>query len=165
MIYILLFAAFGWGVLKSAGENRRLRIAGILILLYSVINFYWPPMQLRGNEMALTDVLHIAWAMVALLLMMLIMGFGAAALGKRFRIYTAASFAAFLVFGTLTGMEAPNLAAHLPTPRIGIWERINIGVFMLWVVVLAVVLLRKNEGAIPKRLTFSKTAYSKPTFQ
>ena len=29
--YPLLFAAFGWGVLKSAAESRSLRLAGILI--------------------------------------------------------------------------------------------------------------------------------------
>jgi hypothetical protein len=32
--------------------------------------------------------------------------------------------------------------ANEPTPWIGVWERINIGVYMLWVVVLAIALLR-----------------------
>jgi hypothetical protein len=31
-----------------------------------------------------------------------------------------------------------NLASHLPTPWIGVYERINIGVFLLWVVVLGI---------------------------
>ena len=30
-----------------------------------------------------------------------------------------------------------RIAANLPTPWIGVWERINLGVFLLWVVVLA----------------------------
>jgi hypothetical protein len=42
----------------------------------------------------------------------------------------------------LTGMDGPRIAANLPTPWVGVWERICIGVFMLWVVVLAVALLR-----------------------
>jgi hypothetical protein len=46
-----------------------------------------------------------------------------------------------LVFGVLTFLEAPGVAATRPTPLIGVWERINIGVFLLWVVVLAVVLV------------------------
>ncbi len=141
MVYLLLFAAFGLGVLKSAGENRRLRVTGGLILVYCLVNFYWPPMQLRGNEMALTDILHIVWAMIAVAFMMLMMGFGAAALGTGFRRYTIVSFVFFLVFGTLTGLDGPRIAANLPTPWVGVWERINIGVFLLWVVVFAVVLL------------------------
>jgi hypothetical protein len=31
---------------------------------------------------------------------------------------------------------------NLPTPWIGLWERINISVFLMWVVVLAAVLWR-----------------------
>src|SRR5262245_61959023 len=36
----------------------------------------------------------------------------------------------------------PRIAANSPTPRVGVWERINIGVFLLWVVVLAIALTR-----------------------
>jgi len=38
-------------------------------------------------------------------------------------------------------MDAPRIAANEPTPWIGLWERVNIGAFMLWIVVLAVDLL------------------------
>jgi hypothetical protein len=148
MVYILLFAAFGWGVRLSAAGNHRLRVPGTLIFIYSVIDFYWPPMQLRGNEMKLTDTLHIAWAMATILLMLLMMGFGAAAPGKRFRIYTHISIAVFIVFGVLTGIEGPKIASNEPTPLIGVWERINIAVFMLWVAVLAVVLLRRQKTTL-----------------
>lgn len=34
---------------------------------------------------------------------------------------------------------------NLPTPFIGIWERINIGAFMLWIIVLSVLLLRREK--------------------
>ena len=80
--------------------------------------------------------------MMTLLLMMLIMGYGAAALGKRFRFYTIATWAIFVVFGVLTFTESPGIQANLPTPHIGIWERINIGAFMLWAIVFASALLR-----------------------
>ena len=145
-IYILLFAAFGWGVRKSAIDNRWLRIAGGLIIVYVIINLYWPPMHLRGNEPTLTDTLHIVWAMVTLLLMMLIMGFGAASLGKSFRLYTIATFIVFITFGILIGTEAPGIPKNLPTPHIGTWERINIGAFMLWVMVFAMALLRRRRS-------------------
>jgi hypothetical protein len=48
-----------------------------------------------------------------------------------------------LLFGALTFIDAPGVAVNQPTPFIGVWERINIGVFLLWVVVLSVVLLRR----------------------
>jgi hypothetical protein len=40
--------------------------------------------------------------------------------------------------------------ANLPTPLVGLWERINISVFLVWVVVLAIVLLR---GASSKEVS------------
>lgn len=149
MLYILLFAAFGWGVLKSAAGNRRLHIVGVLILIYCVVNLYWPPMHLRealaAGEGTLTDTLHLVWAGTTVFLMLLMMGFGAAALDKRFRFYTITSMALHAVFGFMTSLEAPNVETNQPTPWIGVWERINIGVFLLWVVVLAVVLLRREK--------------------
>ena len=38
------------------------------------------------------------------------------------------------------------MQANLPTPWIGLWERINISVFLLWVVVLSTILLRKGTS-------------------
>jgi len=146
IVYILLVAAFGWGVRESAKGNRPLRIVAGLIMVYVIVNLYWPPMHLRGNEPTLTDTLHIVWAMVTLLLMMLIMGFGASALGRSFRLYTIATFVVFITFGILIGTEAPGIPKNLPTPRIGIWERINIGAYMLWVIVFAMALLRKQKA-------------------
>ena len=145
IVYILLFAAFGWGVWKSANGNRSLRIVATLIMVYAIINVYWPPMHLRGNEPTLTDTLHIVWAMVTITMMMLIMGVGAAALGKSFRLYTIATFIVFLTFGVLIGIEAPGIPKNLPTPRIGIWERFNIGAYMLWVIMFAIALLHRQK--------------------
>jgi hypothetical protein len=148
MIYILLFAAFGWGVWQAGATIQKLRRVGSLIFVYAVINIYWPPMHLRGNDPTWTDTLHIVWAMMTLLLMMLIMGFAAAALGKLFRIYTVATFVVFIVFGVLVGIEAPGIPDNLPTPHIGIWERINIAAFMVWIVVLAAALLYREKKSV-----------------
>jgi uncharacterized protein DUF998 len=149
--YIALFGAFGWGVLKSAGANRWLRIAGWLILVYSAFNLSWPPMHRREVLAAeggtLTDVLHLVWAGVTVVLFVLIMGLGAIALGRLFRVYTIASVAALIVCGLLTSLGAPNVGANLPTPWIGVWERANIGVFLLWVAVLSISLVRLEGDA------------------
>ena len=149
-IYTLLFAAFGLGVLMSAGKSRPLRITAVLIIVYGVISLAWPfaPMHLRGAEFTLTDAMHIALGMVTILLMLLMIGFGAAAFGKPFRIYSISSLVILLAFGALTGMDAPRIKENLPTPWIGVWERIFIGVFLLWIVVLAIALLQKKTGSI-----------------
>ncbi|SMO77914.1 DUF998 domain-containing protein [Solitalea koreensis] len=152
MLYLLLLIAFGWGVLKSSGRSRQLRIAGNLIIAYCIMNFYWPPMHQREVIAAgggtLTDTLHIIWAMMTLLFNIFLMGFGAAALGKRFRIYTIATWLVFIVFGILTFMESPGIEANLPTPHIGLWERINMGAFLLWIIVFAFVLLKIERLSI-----------------
>lgn len=145
ILYLLLFAAFGWGVLLVADSSRALRVVGWLILADCVINIYWPPMHLRGSEPSLTDTLHIVWTAIAVLLMMGMMGFAVTAFGRKFRIYTIATIVLHVFFGILTSLDAPNIAKNMPTPWIGIWERINIGAFMLWIAIFSVVLLRKER--------------------
>jgi hypothetical membrane protein len=89
---------------------------------------------------------HIALGGVTVLLMFLAIGFGSTAFGRRFRLYSMVSLVVLLTFGALTFIDAPRLQANLPTPWIGLWERINISVFLLWVVVLATVLRRRPPG-------------------
>lgn len=143
--YVLFEVAFGWGVFRSGKQNRRLRIAGIAIMAHGAIAIFWPPMHQRGVTLSLTDTLHMVWAATVSMLFMLAIGFGAAALGKRFRLYSIVTIVTLLLFGGLTGMDSPNVAANLPTPWIGLWERINIAAFLTWVVVLAVALLRQQN--------------------
>mgnify|MGYP003418044393 CR=1 FL=1 len=93
-----------------------------------------------------SDTMHITLTIVISLLTLLAMAFGAVAFGKRFRVYSIASIVVLLAFGTLTFLDAPRLQANLPTPWIGLWERINISVFLLWVVVLATALWRTGTS-------------------
>ena len=152
-IYTVLVTAFGWGVWKSAGRSRALRIAGGLILAYGSLGVLWPfaPMHLRETLAAgggtLSDTMHLVLASATVLLMLLAIGAAAAAFGIWFRVYSLATLAILAAFGALTFLDAPRLSANLPTPWIGVWERINVGVFLLWVVVLATTLLRGKGAA------------------
>ena len=146
-VYILLFAAFGVGVLKGAKGNRHIRTLGIIILVYCAWNFYWPPMHQRGVAPSLTDTLHLVWATVTVILMMLMMGVGAAAFSGKFRVYTIGTMVLLMVFGFVTSLDAPKIPENLPTPLLGIWERILIALFMLWVIVLSVNILRSRESS------------------
>ncbi|HEU0302462.1 MAG TPA: DUF998 domain-containing protein [Longimicrobium sp.] len=144
VFYTLLVLGFGWGVWMTAGRSRRLRAAGGLIIAAGAIGPFWPPMHLRGAEPGLTDTLHIVFAIVWNLLSVATIVLAAAALGRRFRLYSAATLAVFVVFGTLTGMDGPRIARNLPTPWAGVWERVLVAAWLLWVVVLAAVLLRAS---------------------
>lgn len=153
-LYPLLFSAFGWGILHSGATSRSLHMMGVIIIIYSVINLYWPPMHTReiiaSDGGSLTDTLHLVWASMTLIFMMIIMGLGAAGLDKQFLFYTIITWVIFIVFGVLTWLESPGIQANQPTPLIGVWERINIGAFMLWIVVLAIELLKKmNKSFTP----------------
>lgn len=151
LVYTVLMAAFGWGVWASAGGSRALRVAGALVVVNSAIGLAWPPMQLRGHPMATTDVLHIVFAIATVSLFFLTMAFAAGALDRGFRVYSIGTIVVFLVFGTLTALDAPRLAANAPTPWLGVWERINIGAYMLWIIVLAVRLIRRPRASLTQR--------------
>lgn len=148
--YSVLMIAFGWGVWVSGRDNRPLRIAGALIFIYSIIGLAWPPMHQRGVLAAggatLTDTLHIVWSAAWVVFMLASLAFGAAALGKRFRRHSIATLVTLVAFGLLTFVDAPKLSTNLPTPLIGVWERIQIGVVIVWDMVLAIALLRMQPA-------------------
>ena len=154
--YEVLIFAFALGVCVSAGRNRSLRVVGGLMLAYGALGFVWPFASMHQREAlaagggTLADTMHIVLGMVTVLLYLLALGFGAAAFGKRFRIYSIATMVILVAFGALMGLDGPRIAANLPTPWVGVWERICIGVFLLWVVVLAITLLRAKDSAAPR---------------
>jgi hypothetical protein len=149
IFYSLLFMAFGIGIWLSANGNRKLQIAGAVVVLDTFLGLFWPPMHRREVIAAgggtMTDVLHIVWAFIHLGMMLLMIIYGAAAFGKKFRIFSVVIVLIFIVFGILTSKEGTGIEAGLPTPNVGIWERINIGAYMVWVVVFAMMLLNRNK--------------------
>jgi Protein of unknown function (DUF998) len=148
-VYGVLMVAFGWIVWKSAPPNRALRVVGALLVAQTVFAQFWPPMHQRAVLAAgggtLTDTLHLVWATITGFFFTLMVGFGAAALGKRFRVYSILTIVIVLACGAVTGTYASRLQADLPTPWIGVWERISIATFMGWIAVLATALLRDGN--------------------
>ena len=168
IIYTLLVALFGWGIWRWAGNNRNLRMSGILLLMYGIIGLGWPPMHQRevlaaggGN---FTDSMHIVYSAITVLLMLLAMWFGSKSLDKPFRFYSVISISALIILGTWTATEAPKLEQNLPTPWLGFIERVLILIFLSWIVALAIVLLKtkkdnhKITAEISKEFTWVITA-------
>jgi hypothetical membrane protein len=157
LAYNVLALVFGIGILREAtGRNRALFITSAMVVGYgaiglAVVVLAGPDlfaMHQRGAGSLLADAPHILITGVLVLLLLLAMGFGAFALGKRFRIYSFASLLTLIVFGALTSMFAPRLAAGQPTPGMGVVERIDVYSALLWLAVLSIALLRRpsSEG-------------------
>jgi hypothetical protein len=148
LAYGLLVIAFGFGIAQSAGRGRALRVVARLMLAYGLLDLVGPfvPVHQRGVQPTLSDGLHIVVTILLVLLILSMIAFGAAAFGRRFRAYSIATLILLIFFGTLTGMGGPRIVANLPTPWLGITERINIFGYMLWAAVLAIALLRPTAA-------------------
>ena len=148
IIYELLLFAFGLGVLEAGSRKRALRFTGILLISHAILALIsaFFPMNIRGTQMTISDIMHIIIYTAIPIIILFIIGFGASANGKSFRIYSICTILILLLFGVLTGMAAPRVAAGLPTPWLGIYERINVYGYMLWVPVLSIILMRTGKG-------------------
>lgn len=150
VLYSVLVMAFGAGTWASAGSKRVLRIAAVLLVAFGAFCLTGPltPMHQRGAGGSLTDVLHIVGTIGDVLLILLVIGFGAAAFGRRFRLYSMTTIVALLSLGAITSLSGPAIEADLPTPWAGVTERLCIGAYLLWFAVFAIALLRRS----PKRV-------------
>jgi hypothetical protein len=137
LVYNAAVIAFGIGVWRSAQGNRALRVIGALQILSGAVF----PLWLLFGEASLAA--HLALVVVGILTWLGSMGFGAAAFGKRFRLYSLTSLAAVVIFNALAIAYAPAVAAGEPTPFIGLYERIAFSVYFLWLTVLAVLAWRR----------------------
>lgn len=153
-----LVIPFGLGVWESAGRKRALRVTGALLVGLGASDLPAPffPMHRREalarGEGSRTDTMHIILTSVNSLLILLAIGFGSTAFGKRFRLYSSATILVLVVTGGLTATQASRVEANLPTPWAGLTERISIGGYLLWQVALAIALLRtRASGRLRRR--------------
>jgi hypothetical protein len=85
----------------------------------------------------------VALFLVGILGWLAAMGFGAAALGRRFRIYSLVSIATVVTSFALGLSYVPEANAGQPMPFLGLEERIGFSAYFLWMTVLAVALWRR----------------------
>jgi hypothetical protein len=152
--YGVLVIPFALGLRQSAVGNGALHIAGTLMLALGVINVIgFPfPIHVRGAAPTYNETMHIILTALTVVVFLAAMGFAAAAFGKAFRLYSVVTIAVLLIFGALAGFEGPKIAANLPTPWVGAAERINIGGYLIWQIVLAVRAWRVSAPARQMRL-------------
>ena len=143
--YGILLVAFGVGVIAYANGNRNLRVIGALLIGIWAAGLLTPAMHLRGTSKLAGDAPHIVGTAVIVLFILAAVVVGASLFGRGFRLYSWATLAILIVSYVLTGIAAGKLAAGEPTPWLGAVERVNIGAYLLWVAILAVILLRRTR--------------------
>jgi hypothetical protein len=158
ILYNLLVAAFAVGVWMSAGGKRAARITAVLLLGFAAVSmagglvFQMDRREvLAAGEETARAGLHGPVTLVMSLFLLGAMGFGATLFGLRFRWYTYATILTLIVFGALTSLSIPRIAANEPTPWMGAIERVNIYATMLWVAVLALALWRVPGTSAPRQ--------------
>jgi hypothetical protein len=153
--YDVLALAFGAGVVwAAAGRNRALRLTGAMLAAHAVaglsataleqLNIFSTSFAVpqRGVGTLVSGAPHLVLMGVIVLFLLLAIGFGAFALGRRFRVYSFATILTVIVSGALTSAFVTRVAADQPTPWLGVIERIQVYSLMLWLAVLSIALLR-----------------------
>jgi len=146
-LYDVLLIPFAIGV---AMTNRRgVREAGVILAALAglgvVAAFF--PIHVRGYPWTINETVHGILTAITVFLIVSAMGLAARALPGGFRIYSMATLVTTLVSGAWAGWIGRQLANDLPTPWIGVAERISVFAFLLWVAVLAIVLLNERRAA------------------
>jgi hypothetical protein len=154
-IWTPLVIAFATGVWQSAGLKRSLRVTGALLVAFAIVGTLWglfAPMHLRGTIGSVaesdTDIMHIVFAGIQVLVMVLFIAFGSGAFGWSFRIYSIGTIVVMLAFGAWAGTRVSAIAAGQPTPWFGLIERVSVYAPILWMFVLALGLLRTQSDRL-----------------
>jgi hypothetical protein len=146
--FTLLKIAFALGIHMSVEQKPALRITAGLLFASGIVDlaayfFPWNPAEPVG---AFTNLMHAILAGgVAVLLILLAIGFSAGANGNWFRIYSYGTLLILIGMGATMGLlDPPRMETGLPPPWFGVSERINAYGFMFWMVALSIVLLRSQ---------------------
>jgi len=151
--YAALLTAFGIGIWRAAGGSRAARLTRALVITEAVwglaggIAF---PMATRevmaAGQDTLRNQMHQWYGIGMPILFALAVGFGSRLLGRRFRYYSYATILVIFMAGLLMSQHNNALAANVPTPWLGVEERIVAYLPMLWYAVLAAGLLRAESA-------------------
>lgn len=162
-VYTLLFIAFAVGGWRSAEGNKALRWAAAMLFIGSVVALplhIFFPLHGRGVDPTFSDTMHQVLTVVWSLFIFAMVAFGVVAYRGWFRLYSIITLLVLPTFGYLAANLDADRAENLPTPAIGLFERINAYVLMTWLVTLAIILLRAKRTPkirVPDATVFNTT--------
>ena len=144
----LMTIAFGFGVLwavRSAGSS--FRISAMLVVSIALVGLLFGPFPMDpvGEPFTRSGIIHLILALVSSLGTMAILifaglGWRNVAQGKGWSTYSFISFVLVFVTGLLGAMA---IARGWTT--VGLWQRLSVGVFLLWKGALAITLLQRTR--------------------
>jgi hypothetical protein len=142
--YNVLLIAFASGVSLSASdesaERRAANAIGMIGWIGVLAAFF--PIHLRGMAWTINETMHVVLTSITVFFIVAAIVFGSKVGGDRFRAYSLATIALTLGFGAWSGWIGRGLAEGLPTPWIGVAERVCIYSYLAWIAVFAVLMLR-----------------------
>jgi hypothetical protein len=150
LLYDLMRIGFAAGVWLSADKRRSIQVTAAALLAFSLTDFAaslfpWYP------EEPLTTPANLAHGVFAGALPMiwffLSIAAGASAGDKGFWAFSYATILAILILGALPLLGSFEIGVDQPPAFFGASERINAYGYMLWMIALAIVLLR-NQAII-----------------
>lgn len=144
-----LMLAFGVGVWQMAGGKRSLRVsAGLMIgnaALSSVSSAFFP--LHRGEAMSATpNLLNVVLGASGVTAFVLAMAFGAVAFRNWFRWYSIGTLVTYTLLAALSFVRHRPIPAGEPGSWVGIQERTMIAGYLLWIVLLAIELMREQAA-------------------
>ncbi|MGE5243567.1 MAG: DUF998 domain-containing protein [Betaproteobacteria bacterium] len=152
LIHGVLLVLFGVGILR-VGERRSLRWVGCLLIAVGAVGFpthtVWA-MSSRGMDTGFNDTMHIALSAVFSLFVVAAITLSAVAYRGWFRLYALATITVIVGFGMAASFAIRGIQQN-NTPWVGGFERINAYAYFAWLVVLAVVVMRRRLGAWKSR--------------
>jgi hypothetical protein len=149
----IFLIAFALGVWFSTDHNWVLRVmtgllAGNAVFSMGAVAFF--PLHLGEAMSTLSNTMNVILMGVGVLLLLLAIGFGAVVYQNWFRLYSIGTLLTFLVLSIWGLLVVPLIAT--PVSRIGVQERIMFYGCLLWVVVLAISLLRTGKNTVEKTI-------------
>jgi len=146
LLYNALILAFGIGVWLHR-RNRAQGVTAVLLIVYAiagVVGLLVFPLDYNASGSG--AAMHMVATFTLIILMFAFIVSAAVGGGTGFRVYSALTVIIIIGGAVLAGMQIPRIDAGLPTPGLGIYERLNIYAMLLWVVVFSLVLF-VEEGS------------------
>jgi hypothetical protein len=144
---VALMIAFGTGVWRMTGPGLLSRISASLVVGQAVaglvmVLFFAP----RYGERPIAASTGVIVGALGVVMLVLAIGFGAAAFGGWFRVLSIAILAAYVLLAVLRFTLLPT---DQSVSLVGVQERTMLYAFLLWVLAFAVYCLVSGRGASP----------------
>jgi Protein of unknown function (DUF998) len=143
-IHGLLGLAFAYGIVRAAGERRSLRWTGLVLVLAAAVSIWlhpFFPMSSRWMEHGFNDTMHATLTFTWGPIIFVAVALSAVAYRGWFRVFSIAALVAMMGFGVAAGIAIQGIEQN-DTPWAGAFERVNAYILMVWLVLLAVTMIR-----------------------